>query len=101
MTTSSIGSSFGADLAQDGVDGGDLLDELLLGRGCVDDVEHEVGDERLLERRREPLDQLMRQPPDEADGVGDEVAAALVLEAARRRVERLEQPVAHRDVRRR
>ena len=39
----------------------------------------------------------MRQPADEADRVGDEIAAALVLEAARRRVERLEQPVADGD----
>src|SRR6478752_5663630 len=39
----------------------------------------------------------MRQAADEADGVGDEVAAALVFEAARGRVERLEQAVAHRD----
>ena len=84
MTTSSIGQVGRADLAQDAVDRGDLLDELLLGRGPVDDVEDEVGDERLLERRREALDELMRQAPDEADGVGDEVAAALVLEAARR-----------------
>ena len=89
----------GADLAQDGVDGGDLLDEPLLGRGPVDDVEHEVGDERLLERRGEALDELVRQAADEADGVGDEVAPALVLEAARRRVERLEQPVADGDAR--
>ena len=55
------------------------------------DVQHQVGDERLLERRREPLDELVRQAADEADGVGDEVAAAVVLEAARRRVERLEE----------
>ena len=86
-----------ADLVEDRVDGGDLLDEPLLGGGRVDDVEHEIGDERLLERRGEALDELVRQAPDEADGVGDEVAAALVLEAARRRVERLEQPVADGD----
>src|SRR5262249_21075145 len=35
----------------------------------------------------------------EADRVGDEIAASLLLEAARHRVERLEQPVAHRDAR--
>ena len=64
-------------------------------------MEDEVGDERLLERRREALDELMRQAADEADGVGDEVAASVVLEAARRRVERLEEPVADRDVARR
>ena len=45
-------------------------------RRRVDDVQHDVGDERLLERRREALDELMRQPADEADRVGDEVPAA-------------------------
>ena len=64
-------------------------------------MQHDVGDERLLERRREALDELMRQAADEADRVGDEVAAAVVLEAARRRVERLEEPVLDRDRRRR
>ena len=99
LTTSSIGQLGRADLPQDIVDGRDLLDELLLGGRPVDDVQDEVGDERLLERRGEPLDELMGQAADEADGVGDEVAAALVLEAARRRIERLEQPVADRDAR--
>ena len=76
--------------------------ELVVVRGGgVGDVQHHVGDERLLERRREPLDELVRQAPDEADGVGDEVAAPVVLEAARRRVERLEQAVLDRDRRRR
>jgi succinyl-diaminopimelate desuccinylase len=60
-------------------------------------VEDEVGDECLLERGCEPLDELVREPPDEADGVRHEVLAPVVLEAARRRVERLEQPVADRD----
>ncbi len=88
-----------ADLAQDAVHGGDLLHEELLGSRPVDDVEDEVGDERLLQRRGEPFDELMRQAPNEADRVRDEVAPPLVLEAARRRVDRLEQPVADRDVR--
>ena len=61
--------------------------------GGVDNVQDHVGDERLLERRREALDELVWQPPDEADGVGHEVAAPFVLEGARRRVERLEEPV--------
>ena len=60
-------------------------------------MEDEVGDERLFERRGEPFDELVRQPADEADGVGDEVAPPLVLVAACRRVERLEQPVANGD----
>ena len=62
-------------------------------------MQDEIGDERLLERRREALDELRRQPADEADRVGDEVALAVVLEAARRRVERLEEPVLDADVR--
>ncbi len=88
-----------ADLAEDAVHGGDLLHEELLGSRPVDDVEDEVGHERLLQRRGEPFDELMRQAPNEADRVRDEVAPPLVLEAARRRVDRLEQPVADRDVR--
>jgi succinyl-diaminopimelate desuccinylase len=88
-----------ADLAQDAVHGGDLLHEELLGSRPVYHMEDEVGHERLLQRRGEPLDELMRQAPNEADRVRDEVAPPLVLEAARRRVDRLEQPVADRDVR--
>src|SRR5581483_2998837 len=77
----------------------DLLQQPLLRRRAVDDVEDEVGDERLLQGRGEALDELVRQPADEADGVGNEVAAAVVLEGARGRVERLEEPVPDRDVR--
>ncbi len=84
---------------QHGVDGGDLLLEPVVRRRGVDDVQHEVGDERLLERRGEALDELVGQPPDEADRVGDEVAAPVVLEPARRRVERLEEAVVDGDVR--
>ena len=56
-------------------------------------MEDEIGHERLLERGGEPLHQLVRQAADEPDRVGDEVAASVVLEAARGRVERLEQAV--------
>jgi hypothetical protein len=62
-------------------------------------VQDEIRHERLLECGGEALDQLMRQAADEADGVGDEIAAPFLLEAARDRVERLEQPVANRDAR--
>ena len=62
-------------------------------------MEHKIRHERLLERRRETLDELRRQAADEADGVGHEVAAALVLETARRGIERLEEPVADGDAR--
>jgi len=83
----------GSDLVQDGVDGRDLLDEPFFGRRGVDDVEHKIRDERLLQRRREALDELRRQAADEADRVGHEIAAAFVLKPARRRVECLEEPV--------
>ena len=98
FSTSSTGSSSAPISLQHVLDRAHHLVEPLLGGGRVGDVEDEVGDERLLERRREALDELVRQPADEADGVGDEVAAALVLEAARRRVERLEEAVLDRDV---
>src|SRR5262249_6915833 len=87
------GQLVGADLPQHRVDGGDLLHKLLLRRRAVDDMENEIGDERLLERRGEALHQLVRQAADEADSVGDEVAPSLLLEAAGRWIERLEQPV--------
>ena len=87
----------GADLAEHLLDGAHHAVELVVVGRAVGDVQHDVGDERLLERGREPLDQLMRQAADEADRVGDEVAAPLVLEAARGRVERLEQAVLDRD----
>ena len=60
-------------------------------------MQDEIGDERLLERGGEALDQLVRQAADEADGVGDQVLAPVLLEGARGRVERLEQPVLDRD----
>ena len=46
-----------------------------------------------------PCDELGRQPPDESDRVGHEVPLAVVLEAAGRRVERLEEAVLDRDLR--
>ena len=74
---------------------------LVLGGRGIHHVQHEIGHERLLERGGEALDELVRQPADEADRVRDEIAAAVVLEAARRRVERLEQTVVDRYARRR
>jgi hypothetical protein len=62
-------------------------------------VEDEVGDGRLLERRREPLHELVREAANEADGVRDEVATPVVREGARRRIERLEEAVVDRGAR--
>ncbi len=49
---------------------------------------------RLLERRRERVDELVGQLADEADRVRQQVGAAAEPQGARRRVERVEQPVA-------
>ena len=87
------------DLGQHGVHGSDHLLELLVTHRGIHDVQDQIRDERLFERRREALNELGRQPADEADGVRDEVALAVVLEAPRRRVERLEEPVVDRHVR--
>ena len=61
-------------------------------------MQDQVGHECLLQGRRESLDELGRQASNEADGVGDKIPLAVVVEAARRRIERLEEPVLHRDV---
>ncbi len=62
-------------------------------------MKDEVGDERLLERRGESLDELVRKAADEPDGVGQEIAAPVVLERPRRRVEGLEEAVSYRHAR--
>ena len=87
------------DLVQDVVDRFALAVLFLVGRRRVDHVQDHVGDERLFERGRESLDELVRQAPDEPDGVGHEIAAAVELEAASGRVERVEELVLDRDVR--
>ena len=86
----------GADLLEDVVDGAQHLVHLLLGHGGVDDVQDEVGDARLLQRRAEGVDELVGQLADEADGVGQQVGAAVEPRGARARVERVEQAVARR-----
>jgi succinyl-diaminopimelate desuccinylase len=88
----------GSDLGQDGTHCGDGLRQPLLGEGGIRDVEDEIGDERLLERGGEALDELRRQPADESDRVRHEVALAVVLERARRRIERLEEAIVDRGV---
>ena len=77
------------------VDGGEHLAQLLLRHGGVRHVQDQVGLERLLERGGERLHELVRQLADEADRVGQQVAAAGDLERARGRVERVEEPLAH------
>ena len=61
-------------------------------------MEDEIRDERLLERGSEALDQLVRQATDEANRVGQQVLAAVDLEAAGGRVERFEEAVTDGDV---
>ena len=87
----------GADLLQHLVDRPHVGQLALVRRGRVDDVEDQVGEHGLLQRRLERLDQLVRQLLDEADGVGQQVVAAGELDAARGRVEGVEEPVPHPD----
>ena len=70
----------------------------------VDDVEEQIGVGRLLERRAERGEEILRQIADEADGVGDDDLAIAVpgpadLEVARARVERGEELVLGEDLR--
>ena len=89
-----LGHGRGVDLAEHLADGVDLA--LRVGVGPVDDVQQQVGGGDLLQRRAERLDQLVRQVPDEADGVGERVLPAVGrLRAPDRRVEGREQRVLH------
>ena len=63
------------DLAEHDPHGVDLAQRV--GVGAVDDVQQQVGGGDLLQRRAERVDQLVRQVPDEADGVGQRVLAAV------------------------
>ena len=92
------GNVVGSDVGKHLADGADRLRETLLGKRCVRDVQDEVGDERLLERRRKAFDELRREAADETDGVRHEIALAVVLERARRRIERLEETIVDRSV---
>ena len=66
-----LGDGLGADLEEHRVHGRDLALGLVeVGR--VDDVEEQRGVDDLVERRAERLDELVREPPHEADGVGRE-----------------------------
>ena len=85
-----------ADLRQHALDGLHHQVDVSLVCRRVDDVQDEVGDQRLFQCGREALDELVRQPADEADGVGQEVPPALVLERPGGRVERLEEAVVDR-----
>ena len=65
-----LGDRGGADLGEDLTDGGDLTEGIGI-RG-VDDVEEEVGLAHVVEGRAEGVDEMVRQPPHEPDGVRDE-----------------------------
>jgi hypothetical protein len=70
------------------------------GVGDVEHVDQEIGDDDLLERGLERLDQIVRQAADEADGVGDEQLLVVgQRELARGRVERGEELVLDEHVR--
>jgi hypothetical protein len=74
----------GPDPGQNRLDRRDLVRKHIVGQRAVHDVQDEIRDERLLERRGEALDELRRQTADEADRVGDQVALPVVGEPSRR-----------------
>ena len=87
-----LGHVLGVDLGEHRAHGRQL--GLGVGVRPVDDVQDQVGVGDLLQRRAERLDQLVRQVPDEPDGVGERVVAAVGgLGPADRRVEGGEQRV--------
>ena len=88
----------GADGLERLVDGAHHLGHVLLGRRGVDDVQDEVGLARLVQRRGEGVDDLMGQLADEADGVRQQVRAAVDAQLAGRRVQRVEEAVADADL---
>ena len=79
-----LGHPLGADLGQHLAHGREL--SLGIGVAAVDDVQHQVGLGHLLQRGAEGLDQLVRQVPDEPDGVGQGVTRARRRCRARRTV---------------
>src|SRR4029079_3442962 len=89
----------GSDLRQDRTYRSDRLGQPVLGERGIRNMEDEIGNECLLERGGEALDELRRKTADESDRVRHEVALAVVLERARRRVERLEEAIVDRAVR--
>jgi hypothetical protein len=60
-------------------------------------VEDQISLEGLFQSGRKAFHELMRKSADEAHRVGHEVAAALLLESPRRRVERLEEAIVDGD----
>ena len=86
------GTLAGPDLGEHLAHRGDLA--LGVGVRAVDDVQQQVGVGDLLQRRAERLDQLVREVPDEPDGVGHRVDAAVGgRRTTRGRVEGREQRV--------
>ena len=89
------GRSGGADLGEHLAHRGDLT--FRVGVRPIDDVHDQVGFADLLQRRPERLDQLVREMPDEADGVRQRVDPAVERgRPASGRVEGREQRVLHR-----
>ena len=86
----------GAELLQGA--GGDVHVHLVVRIRAVDDLENQVGIDRLLERRAEGVDEVVRQVVDEADGVGQEkVAVAARGDLPDGGVEGREEHVLHHD----
>ena len=92
LKTSSFGPVVHLELVEHLLDDDALL--LPRRRARVDDVQQEIGFARLLERRAERRDEMVRQLSNEPDGVGEQhVRVIAEIHVARERIERGEQPV--------
>ena len=88
----------GADLHEHILDRRGHHRQILRRRRRVDHVQDQLREPRLLERRPERVDELMRELADEPDGVGQQVVAPPDAQHPRRRVQGLEERVAHAHV---
>lgn len=78
--------------------GGDVHVHLVVRVRAVDYLEDQVGIDRLLERRAEGVDEIVREVVDEADGVGqEEVAMAARSDLPNGGIEGREEHVLHHD----
>ena len=84
----------GADLLEHVLDGTGHREQLILGHRRVHDVQDEVREPGLLERRAECLDQLMRELANEPNRVGQQIIPPRRVQHAGGRVEGVEEAVA-------
>ena len=87
-----------SDLVEHDLDRAGHRFDVLLGRAGVDDVQNQRGAAGLLERGGEGVDELMGKLAKEADRIAQQIGAAVDLECAGRRIERVKETVGDRHI---